>query len=81
MRSKGTLLGISAATPCQCLTLGRVQTSAFLSGNPAHCPSVEALCHVLLGLFYYEGKTIITRNSKSVFYLETGFGDNDSISL
>lgn len=55
--------------------------SAFLSGNPAHCPSVEALCHVLLGLFYYEGKTIITKNSKSVFYLETGFGDNDSISL
>lgn len=58
----------------RCLTLGCVQTSAFLSGNPAHCPSVEALCHVLLELFYYEGKTIITKNSKPVFYLETGFG-------
>lgn len=43
-------------------------------GTPPIAPQVEALCHVLLGLFSYEGKTIITKNSKPVFYLETGFG-------
>lgn len=40
-------------------------------GTPPIAPQSK---HCTMGLFYYEGKTIITKNSKSVFYLETGFG-------
>lgn len=77
--------GSSEATPCQVPYSGTCTDVLPSLWELSSCwnrvpetrpsyPSVEALCHVLLGIFCHAGKTIITKNPKPIFYLETGFG-------